>query len=90
MFDTHTYRPADHQSRREIDMAIGVLIGIRRCTAHEALDALVTATRVSGIGLGGVSRTLLSIVSGDVESTTTDTAAAHWNSMLESTVHNGE
>jgi hypothetical protein len=90
MFNTHTYRPADHQSRREIDMAIGVLIGIRRCTAHEALDVLVTATRVSGIGLGGVSRTLLSIVSGDVKSTTTDTAAAHWNSMLHSTVHNGE
>jgi len=82
MTHTHSYRPAEHRSRREIDMAIGVLIGIRRCSAREALEALAGATRASGVGLGGVSRTLLDMVSGDVEPSTADEAVAHWNALL--------
>ena len=82
MTRTHSYRPGAHQSRREIDMAIGVLMGIRRCSAREASEALAGVTRASGIGLGGVSRTLLDMVSGDVEPNTTDDATAHWKALL--------
>jgi ANTAR domain len=81
MAHTHSYRPADHRSRREIDMAIGVLMGIRRCSQQEALEALVGATRTSGVGLGGVSRTLLDVISGD-SALRADEAIAHWNSLL--------
>ncbi|MEE3062647.1 MAG: ANTAR domain-containing protein [Actinomycetota bacterium] len=82
MAHTHRYRPADHRSRREIDMAIGVLMGIRRCSQKEALDTLVRATRASGVGIGGVSRTLLDVVSEGPEPSTDD-AIAHWNALLE-------
>ena len=78
---THSYRPAEHRSRREIDLAIGVLMGIRRCSAQDALEALVGATRASGVGLGGGSRALLNVVSGDVKPTA-DKAVAHWNALL--------
>lgn len=54
MSQSHTYRPGEHRSRREIDLAIGVLMGIRRCSALEAMEALVDATRASGVGLGRV------------------------------------
>jgi hypothetical protein len=86
----HSYRPAEHQSRREIDMAIGVLIGIRRCSAQEALEALVAATRASGVGLGGVSRTLLDVVLGDFEPTAAGEAVTHWTSVLGLAAHRGD
>jgi hypothetical protein len=81
MAHTHSYRPADHRSRREIDMAIGVLMGVRRCSQQEASEALVSATRTSGVGLGGVSRALLDIISGDPAPSAAE-ALAHRNSLL--------
>jgi len=82
MTQTHSYQPGAHRSRREIDLAIGILIGIRRCSQNEALETLVDATRVSGRGLGGVSRALLDVISGDTESTAADEAVAHWRAVL--------
>jgi hypothetical protein len=86
---THGYRPAEHRSRREIDMAIGVLMGVRRCSAKEASEALASATRASGVGLGGVSRALLDVVSGDAEATAGE-ASAHWNALLGLAVDQGD
>jgi hypothetical protein len=83
MTHSGSYRPGEHRSRREIDMAIGVLMGMRRCPAPEALDALVTATRATGVGLGGVSRTLLTVISGGIGTSTVDKAVAHWDSVLD-------
>jgi hypothetical protein len=80
----HSYRPAEHRSRREIDMAIGVLMGVRRCSAQEASAALAHATRASGVGLGGVSHALLAVIDGEADAT--DSAVAHWNSALDSAV----
>lgn len=85
MTNPDSYRLAEHQSRREIDMAIGVLMGIRRCSARDALDALVNATRASGVGLGGVSRTLLTVITGDGETAASEKAVAHWDSVLDRT-----
>jgi ANTAR domain len=81
MVHTHSYRPGEHRTRREIDMAIGVLMGIRRCSQREALHALVGATRASGVGLGGVSRALLDVISGNPEPVPSE-AAAHWDALL--------
>jgi hypothetical protein len=62
-------------------MAIGVLMGIRRCSQQEGLKALVCATRTSGVGLGGVSRALLDVISGDPAPRASE-ATAHWNALL--------
>lgn len=83
MIQAHRYRPGDHRSRREIDLAIGVLIGMRRCSAHQALETLVEATRVTGVGLGAVSGTLLTVVTGDAERWTVDKTSDHWRALLE-------
>lgn len=82
MSQVHQYRPGDHRSRREIDLAVGALIGLRGCSAEEAMEALVDATRASGVGLGGVSHTLLSVISGNVEPTAADAALEHWQAVL--------
>ncbi len=76
----HHYRP-EHRSRREIDQAIGVLIGIRRCSAEAALSELANAVRASGIGLGGVSRALLDLVTGAADPDTS-AAVTHWDAVL--------
>jgi hypothetical protein len=78
----HSYRPAEHRSRREIDMAIGVLMGIRRCSQKEALATLVHATRATGVGIGGVSQTLLDIVSEKAAPSAGEDVVAHWNALL--------
>jgi len=77
----HHHRPVEHRSRREIDQAIGVLMGIRRCSADEAFSELANAVQASGIGLGGVSRALLDLVTGDVHPAP-NTALAHWDAVL--------
>ncbi|HEY3996524.1 MAG TPA: ANTAR domain-containing protein [Mycobacterium sp.] len=82
MIHYHSYHPAEHRSRREIDQAIGALMGIRRCSAEEALTEITGVVRASGVGLGGVSRALLDLVSGDVNSATAVDALAHWDAML--------
>jgi hypothetical protein len=80
---THNYRPAEHRSRREIDQAIGVVMGLRRCSAEEALTEIIGVVRASGVGLGGVSRALLGLVGGAVAEAA-DEALAHWDALLGS------
>ena len=82
MIQSHGYHPTQHRSRREIDQAIGVLMGIRRCSAEEALTELAGVVRASGVGLGGVSRALLDLVSGAAVPTADGAALAHWNAVL--------
>jgi ANTAR domain len=88
MSHSHSYRPAQHRSRREIDQAIGVLMGIRRCSAEQALVEITTVVRASGVGLGGVSRALLDLVCGDVDSTADETVA-RWDAVLRAPVRDG-
>jgi len=77
----HNHRPPEHRSRREIDQAIGVVMGIRRCSAEQALAEIAGVVRASGVGLGGVSRALLGLVTGDVGSAARE-AVAHWDAVL--------
>ncbi len=41
---------AETNARRSIDMAIGVLVGLRRCTAREAFAEIANAVHENGIG----------------------------------------
>ncbi len=54
----------DAASRREIDMAIGVLIGLRQCSEHEAFSEIVAAVSETGVGLGTICRGLVELASG--------------------------
>ncbi|BBY12413.1 ANTAR domain-containing protein [Mycobacterium marseillense] len=81
MIHTPNYRPADHRSRREIDQAIGVVMGLKRCSAEQALTELTGVVRASGVGLGGVSRALLALVTGDVASAA-QAALVQWEAFL--------
>ncbi|OBF08465.1 ANTAR domain-containing protein [Mycobacterium sp. 852002-10029_SCH5224772] len=83
MIHTPNYRPADHRSRREIDQAIGVVMGLRRCSAEQALSEITAVVRASGVGLGGVSRALLGLITGDVTSAAGE-AVVHWDAVLRS------
>lgn len=62
-------------------MAIGVLMGSRRWSAEDAWTAILDAVKASGIGPGGVSRALLGVVTGDVESDSEE-ATMHWKTLL--------
>lgn len=44
--------------RRAIDVAIGILMGLRRCSEREAFDELAAAVHETGIGLGTLSGAL--------------------------------
>ncbi|ETB09043.1 hisitidine kinase [Mycobacterium avium subsp. paratuberculosis 08-8281] len=83
MIHTPNYRPADHRSRREIDQAISVVMGLRRCSAEQALGVITGVVHANGIGLGGVSRALLGLVTGDAAPAAGE-AVVHWDALLNS------
>ena len=82
MARVHHYRPAEHRSRREIDLATGALMGIRRLSAEEAWSVIVGVVRASGVGPGEVSRALLNVITGDIETAASKQATTHWNRVL--------
>jgi ANTAR domain-containing protein len=51
-------------SRREIDMAIGILMGLRHCCERQAFDAIATAVRETGMSLGSLCRGLVEMAGG--------------------------
>ena len=51
-------------SRRELDMAIGVLIGLRQCSERQAFSEIVAAVGETGVGLGTICRGLVKLASG--------------------------
>jgi hypothetical protein len=55
---------ADMVSRSVIDMAIGVLMALRRCSEREAFNEIADAVRETGVGLGSLSRALVALASG--------------------------
>ncbi|WP_460356059.1 ANTAR domain-containing protein [Mycobacterium sp. ZZG] len=57
-------RVADDTSRQVIDIAIGILIGLRGYSRGEAFDELVRVVRQTGIGLGAIASGLVAVASG--------------------------
>jgi ANTAR domain-containing protein len=51
-------------SRKVIDTAIGVLVGLRGCSPAEAFTELVQVTRQTGIGIGSIASGLVAVASG--------------------------
>ncbi|UQX10268.1 ANTAR domain-containing protein [Candidatus Mycobacterium methanotrophicum] len=84
MIHPTNYRPADHRSRREIDQAIGVVMGIRRCSAEQALNEIIDVVRASGVGLGEASCALLELVTDGSCDVVVGVARVHWDALLRS------
>ncbi len=55
---------SDSSSRKVIDLAIGVLIGLRGCRPEEAFAELVEVVHRTGTGIGAVATQLVALASG--------------------------
>ncbi|MCI4675251.1 ANTAR domain-containing protein [Candidatus Mycolicibacterium alkanivorans] len=55
-----SYRRVD-TSRRVIDLATGILVGLRGCSERDAFAELVAAVQRTGIGVGSIARALVAI-----------------------------
>lgn len=56
--------PQDAVNRTELDTAIGVLVGRRRCSQRAAFGELAEAAHQTGIGVNALSRALVALASG--------------------------
>lgn len=59
-----SYRPESDTSRRVIDVATGILVGLRGCTQREAFDELVRVVNQTGVGIGTTATGLVALASG--------------------------
>jgi hypothetical protein len=73
----------DATSRRVIDIAIGILVGLRGCTERQAFDELVGVVRQTGLGIGRVAGGLVALAGG---SASADDAEAFtvWGELIRS------
>jgi ANTAR domain len=60
-------RYTDTLSRSVIDVAVGVLVGLRGCSEREAFNEIADAVRETGVGLGSLSRALVALASGTTD-----------------------
>lgn len=58
------YRAGEDTSRRVIDVAIGILVGLRGCSEREAFDELVRVVHQTGVGIGSLASGLVAVASG--------------------------
>jgi hypothetical protein len=59
-----SYRASEDTSRRVIDVAIGILIGLRGCSEREAFDELVRVVNQTGVGIGTLAAGLVALAAG--------------------------
>lgn len=59
-YDIHT-----DSSRRVIDVAVGVLVGLRGCSHRAAFDELVLVVNRTGIGIGSIAGALVDLAVGE-------------------------
>jgi transposase len=56
--------PVYRTSRKVIDVAVGVLVGLRGCSEDDAFAELVRAVQQTGIGIGSIAAGLVALASG--------------------------
>lgn len=59
-----SHRAEEHTSRRVIDVAIGILVGLRGCSQREAFEELVRVVNQTGVGIGSIASGLVALASG--------------------------
>src|SRR5579875_220590 len=63
-FMSYRIQQSDNTSRKVIDLAVGVLVGLRGCRPEEAFAELVDVVHRTGVGLGAVATQLVALASG--------------------------
>jgi hypothetical protein len=81
------HRSDEHSPRRHIDVAIGVLIGLRHCSEQQAFADIAAAVHETGIGLRGVSYALTTLAGGGNDARADPTALRHWRAVLGERPH---
>jgi hypothetical protein len=70
-----------HASRRTVDVAIGILVGLRGCSERDAFDELVGVVNRTGLGIFSVAGSLIAIATGS--STAEDSEAFNaWGELI--------
>jgi ANTAR domain len=59
-----SYRAEAETSRLVIDVAVGILIGLRGCSQSEAFEELVRVVNRSGVGIGSIAAGLVALAGG--------------------------
>ncbi len=80
--DDGFYRQSPELSRKELDWAIGALMGLRGCSEREAFQEIADAAHQTGIGLGAHARALLTLVRRGSEETQSAKALSYWRPLV--------
>jgi hypothetical protein len=59
-----SYRAGEDISRRVIDVAVGILVGLRGCSEREAFEELGRVVHQTGIGIGSLASGLVALARG--------------------------
>ena len=57
-------RRPDDSSRKVIDVATGILVGLRCCSPEEAFDELISVMNETGVGIGSLACGLVALAGG--------------------------
>jgi ANTAR domain-containing protein len=76
------------QPRRALDLAQGILIGLRRCTTEAAFDELVTVAHKHGVLVSSVAAALVTLTTGTASESHQDPdalaiARLAWDDLLD-------
>ena len=61
---SYSARRSDDTSRKVIDTAIGILVGLRGCSPEDAFTELARVVHQTGIGIGSIAAGLVAVASG--------------------------
>jgi ANTAR domain len=81
--DDMSYRTDDETSRRVIDIAIGILVGLRGCSEQQAFEELVRVVNQTGIGIGTIAGGLVALARGSSSAAHAEAFAA-WGELINS------
>jgi pimeloyl-ACP methyl ester carboxylesterase len=82
-FDVEARRLSDNlESRREIEVAIGVLMGLRGCPQNEAVSEFTCAVQETGLSPGELARALVDLASGNDTSPHRGKVQHRWRHLL--------
>lgn len=75
------------EGRRVLDLAEGVLIGLRRCQTEAAFDELITVAHRHGLSVSAAASALVALATGDGDVAESNPAAAlaaqrEWSGLL--------
>ena len=77
----------EHSGTRTLDLALGVLVGLRRCDAKDAFSTLVDVSTRRGLSPFALGRAVVAAASGHpvIDSDAAAAVADEWGELFEDT-----